>query len=350
MATPPRRAKRIDEMERLSSVDTTNGTDLLLITRRLEASPEDWENYAIPTDDFITQVLSSVVIPPPAPEPVERDNVDDHALDYFDDYSVGAISSLDQGLGWDDDGVVTGGTIVTRTHQDGRSFKALSLLNGQVGRKMPWGDKWNKLRIMVGWRINASATFQTVDTEFFGVCSGTTNMVGSATTDNAIGLRWGSAAGENITFTAGTRTSYFNLGTAFRFISRRGTTNTSIASGGSGHSIPSTEGYFGFLLFRVHRPVFANDSSAVTYILLEGSTQILGAEFSRTKNALRQMLQDDSGDSSISTQDQNSGGMLGGSTTVSFDQSTGVLDTINITWPETVNPLELCCIGIRKLA
>ena len=337
----PNRPKAIPDLDAKTSM--ANG-DLLLLTR-LTAAPDDYENFRINYEDFASGLASQFATDFPS----ELETRDDQALDYFEDYSVGAVSSLTEGFGWANDGVISGGTIVSRTHQDGRTMKCLSLLNGQLGRRMPWGDKWNKLRIIVGWRINASATFQTVNTQFVGVCSGTTNMVSSATTDNAIGWRWGSASGENITFTAGTRVSYFNMGTAFRFMSRRGTTNTIIASGGSGHAIPAVEGYIGVALLRIARPVFANNSSSVTYSLLEGSTQASGIELYRPKNAIRHMLSDDSGASSLSTQDTESGVMLSGSTTVSFDQSTGVLDTLNITWPETTNPLELCCIGVRKL-
>lgn len=276
---------------------------------------------------------------------------DDMALDFFEEYSVGAISALDKGAGWLVNGVASGATIVSRTHVDGHAMKALSLLNGQIGRKMPWGDKWNRLRICIGVRLNAAATFNTVaGAQFLGVCSGTTNMAGSATTDNCIGYRWGSAAGEAITLTAGTRGNYFNVGTAFRFMSRRGNTITVIASGGSGHAVPAVEGNIGLLMLRIQRPVFANDSSSVNYVLLEGTPQASEIEFSRAKNAVRQILQDDAGSGSASTQDQNTGGFLTGTTTSAFDQSTGALDTFNVAWPETVNPLEIYCVGIRKLS
>lgn len=338
----PTRPKAIPDLD----VKTAMAAGDQLLLTRLTAAPDDYENFRIDYTDFASGIVAQV----PIPEfPSEFDTTDDQALDYFDDYAVGSIATLDEGFGWENDGVVTGGTIVSRTNQDGRTFKALSLLNGQLGRRMPWGGKWNKLRILVGWRINASATFTTVNTQFVGVCSGTTNMVSSATTDNAIGWRWGSASGENITFTAGTRVSYFNMGTAFRFISRRGTTNTLIASGGSGHAIPAVEGYIGVALLRINRPVFATNASSVTYTLLEGSTQASGIELYRPKNSIRHMLSHDSGNTSVSQQDQEAGVMLSGSTTVSFDQSTGELDTVNITWPETVNPLELCCFGVRKL-
>lgn len=338
----PNRPKAIPDLDEKTSMDNA---DLLLLTR-LTAAPGDYENFRINYQNFASGLAAQFATDFPS----EMETTDDQALDYFEDYSVGAVSSLNKGFGWANDGVISGGTIVSRTNQDGRTMKCLSLLNGQLGRRMPWGGKWNKLRLLIGWRINAAATFTTVNTQFFGVCSGTTNMVSSATTDNAIGLRWGSAAGDSVTFTAGTRVSYFNMGTAFRFISRRGTTNTAIASGGSGHAIPAVEGYIGVALLRIARPVFATNASSVTYSMLEGSTQASGIELYRPKNGIRHMLSHDAGAASLSTQDQEAGVMLSGSTTVAFDQSTGELDTVNITWPETTNPLELCCFGVRKIS
>lgn len=276
---------------------------------------------------------------------------DDTAIDFFEDYAVGAITSLNEGTGWRANGVVENGTIVSRTHASGYAMKALSLANGQLGRRMPWLDQWNRLRLVVGIRINGTASFNTVATgALFGVCSGITNMPKSATCDNFIGLRFGSGAGETCTFTAGTRVSYYNMGTSNRHFTKRGTTETQVAAGGSGHAFSAFAGHINFYAFRVNRPVFANNSSSVTYTMLEMTPQASEVEFSRSKNALRQLLQDDAGATSASTQDQTTGGFLTSNTTVSFDQSTGILDAFAFSWPESTNPVEIYCMGVRKIA
>src|SRR5262245_13262206 len=60
------------------------------------------------------------------------------AFDYFDDYSVGALSQLNLGYGWGSNiGVVSGASIISATMADGRTHKRLSLNNGYIGRKMP---------------------------------------------------------------------------------------------------------------------------------------------------------------------------------------------------------------------
>lgn len=283
----------------------------------------------------------------------EFTKVDDECVEFFDDYSAGAITTLNKGIGWGaSNGVVSGGTIVNRTAPDGRIFKALSLSAGQFGRTMPWGDQWNRLKFVVAWRLNGGVTLTTGATDsLLGICSGTTNMAGSATTDNFVGLRWGSGGADNITFTAGTLINYFDMSTAYRFVTRRGTTTTAIATGGSGHRLPATEGYMGLIVGNVWRPVFANDAASVTYSLFEMSCDTTVVEFSRQKNSIRRLLQDLN--SAVGTASQSETALLGsssGTNTVAFDQSTGKLNTFNLTWAFNTAGLEICGYGVRKLA
>ncbi len=283
--------------------------------------------------------------------------MDDVAMDYFEEYSVGSIASLDKGAGWNgNNGVAESCSIVSRTGPDGRTFKALSISTGQFGRKMPWGDDWNKLRLAVCWRLNGSATFTTVSTPaLVGICSGTTNMGNSGTTDNFIGQHWGSAASENITYSAGTsgagRAGYYNMGTGFRFASRRGTTTTIIAAGGSGHHIPAGAGYMGFLVIGIQRPVFETDSTSITYTKFEISTDLASVEFSRQKNCLRRLMQDTPSSGTSATPAET--GIVGASVAsnaAAFDQSTGQLDTVNITWPQSDETLEINGFAVRKIS
>jgi hypothetical protein len=283
----------------------------------------------------------------------EITDIDDECVDFFEDYTAGAITTLNKGIGWNNNvGVVSGGTIVSRTGADGRTFQALSLSSGQLGRKMPWGDRWNRIKVVVGWRLNGGITLTTgAPDSLLGICSGTTNMGGSATTDNFMGLRWGSGGADSITFTAGTLINFFDMSTAFRFVSRRATTTTAIATGGSGHRIPATEGYIGWIVYNLWRPVFANDAASVAYSFLEISNDTTLVEYSHAKNCARRLLQDLN--SAVGTASQTETAIVGsssGTNTVAFDQSTGKLDTVNLTWAFNTAGLEICAIGVRKLA
>ena len=283
---------------------------------------------------------------PVGPDITELTDLQGVAMEYFDDYSVGSISTADQGWGWEDDGVIESGAISTHTHADGRTFQHLQLNNGQYGRRMPWGAKWNRIRIVVLWRVNATATINPVN-GYVGVCSGTTNMVGSSSTDNFIGARWGDGA-SSLTFATGTVMDKFNMTVAFRFYSRRGTTSTFIAAGGSGHYVSSTEGWYSGISYEVSRPVFASAATSVTYTHKEVTPDATFVEYSRSKDALNQLLQDDSAATSTKTSAEDAIFSVAGTGTGSFDESTGVLDTVNISWPQP-DGLQLVALGVRKI-
>jgi len=266
--------------------------------------------------------------------------------EYFEDYSPGIISTFDRGWGWADNGTSPGTpSIVTRTHTDGRSEQRLNLGQlDQYGRKMPWGAKWNRLKIVLLLRINAVANITTVN-GYFGVCNGTANMVTSATTNNFIGLRTGDGTGTG-TFTAGTTSSYFNMPT-FRFVSRRGTTTTDIAAGGSGHSITASEGFLTPLVYEVSRPVFAGAGS-VTYSHKEVSCGASVVEFSQAKSAVNFLLDDVAATTTGLSQADSALIGTSGSITGAFDESTGVLDTVNFSWSE-FDAIEIAAFGVRKV-
>lgn len=268
------------------------------------------------------------------------------AMEYFDDYSLGVINTFDQGWGWENDGVGVGTpSIVSRTHVDGRAEQRLNFnTSDQYGRRMPWGGKWNRIKIVLLLRINTVANLTTPNA-YFGICSGTTNMVSSATTDNFIGLRTGDGTGTG-TYTSGTISDYVNL-PSFRFVSRRGTTTTDIAAGGSGHHVTADEGFLTPLVYEVSRPVFSGGGS-VTYTHKEVSVASTSVEFSRAKDVVKFLLSDISG--ATTNQSEADTAIVGslGTTTGAFDESTGVLDTVNFSWSE-IEGLEIAAFGVRKV-
>lgn len=323
----------------VTTLDTVSDSDRFVIDRRDVNG--NWLNKQISATDVKAQVATASVVPP-----IENTIQDGMVLELFDDYSLGAISSFTKGTGWLGNGVGTGCTIVSRTQADGRSHKRLQIIAGQYGRTLPWGKYWNRLKIVCLWRVNKGSTINPVD-GYLGVCSGMVNMVASATTDNYIGVRWGDGASA-LTFTAGTAMNYFNMGVGYRFYTRRGTTSTLIAAGGSGHSVSASEGYLSPIIFDVSRAPFANDAASVLYSVKEASPGTPRVESSLTKDLIKGLLISSS--TSVLSLSELETAAIGnaGNNSGNFNQSTGGLDTVNISWPHA-DGLELAGIGVVKV-
>lgn len=340
LQTSAERASKIHNLsDEATTLDTVSDSDLLVLDRR-DANGL-WKNLKITAKNLKAQVVPTAVAVP------SEDSIQDgQVMEIFDDYAVGAISTFNKGTGWLNDGVGSGCSIVNRTHVDGRTQNRLQLSAGQYGRKLPWRDKWHRLKIILLWRLNHGVTINPVD-GYVGVCSGTTNMVASATTDNFTGLRWGDGASA-LTFTAGTKINYFSMGVSFRFHTRRGTTSTSVGAGGSGHTLSADEGYLSPIIFEVGRPVFATNASSVLYSVKELSPSNLQVEFSRSKDLIKGLLSSHA--QSLASQSELEAAAVGqlGSTSGSFDQSTGALDTVNFSWPHAPG-LEIAALGVRKV-
>lgn len=333
------RAKRIHEVNEITTLDVVGSTDQFVVDR--QDGSGNWENKRISAANAKAQLSSAAAVV------AGEDSIQDgQVIEMFDDYSLGAISSFTKGTGWLNNGVGTGCSIVSRTMADGRTQKRLSISAGQYGRTLPWGKYWNRLKIILLWRLNHTAQISPVD-GYVGVCSGTTNMVASATTANYIGLRWADGL-STLTFNAGTLINYFSMGATFCFFTRRGTTSTIIAGGGSGHTLPATEGYLAPIIFEVSRPPAANDAASILYSVKEASPPVALAESSRTKDLMKGLLQSSSG-STVSLSELETATIgNGGNSSVSFDQSTGGFDTVNFSWPH-VPGLEIAALGVRKV-
>jgi len=340
LLTSAERASKIHHLTgEATSLDTVADSDLFVIDRR--NADGTWENKKITAANLKSQVSSAAAVIP------REDSIQDgQVIEIFDDYSLGAISAFNKGTGWVNDGVGSGCTIVSRTQADGRAHNRLELIAGQYGRKLPWGKYWNRIKVVLFLRLNHTATINPVD-GYLGFCSGTTNMVASASTDNFIGIRWGDGA-SSCTFTAGVLINYFNMTVSFRFYSRRGTTSTLIGAGGSGHSVSAAEGYLSPLVFECSRPYFATDASPVTYTVKEISPPASLVESSRPKDLIKGLLIS-SATSALSMSELETAAIgNSGNTTGAFDQSTGGLDTVNFSWPHAEG-LEIAALGVRKI-
>lgn len=339
----PNRAKPIPEM---TPKPLMLSGDLILLTR-ITDPPADYENFTITWDLLLAQILTNVVNPG-SNIPGEDQIRDGWSVEFFEQYDVGANPVLDEGIGWDGDGVGSGLSIVNRNIYTGKAENRLVISNGQYGRKLFVGDHWNRIQIGVMFRINGLASFSADG--YVGLCSGTTNMA-DGTTDNFVGIRWATGA-NSWAFTAGTKINYYNQSLSTRFVTKRGGSPTDQGGGvgSDGRSFSANEGYRSMLFLEIARPVFALDSDSVTYSLGMRSTSTALVEMSFSKRSFMDTMLD-TAVSTLATMDTGAVTMGASPVTNSFafDQSTGKLDTLNITWPNAQETMEITAIAVRKV-
>jgi hypothetical protein len=274
------------------------------------------------------------------------------SLDLFEEYDPGAIVAPSGGFGWDAAGVVSGGTIVQRNIANSRTERRLSLTSGEFARKLYVGSDWHRLRIALLLRCNGASTF-TAD-GFIGLCSGTANPFGG-TTDNAIGVYFDPANVNSWAFVNGTTTDFFAQSVSTQFVTKRGAgapVNQGSGSGSDGRRFASTEALRTILFLEVARPVAATPATPVNFSWGMRSTNVTQAEFALSKRAILHALLDSANNGSVASDDTIvtlSGSASGTVTnTISFDESTGGLDTLNIRW-DGAHPLEICGMGVMKV-
>jgi len=274
------------------------------------------------------------------------------SVDLFEEYDAGAIVAPSGGFGWDAAGVVSGGTIVQRNIANGRTERRLSLSAGEFARKLYVGGDWHRLRIALLLRVNGATTF--TGNGFIGLCSGTTNPFGG-TTDNAIGIYFDPANVNSWAFVNGTTTDFFAQSVSTRFVTKRGAgapTDQGGGAGSDGRRFGSTEALRTIMFLEVRRPVFATAGTAVNYEWGMRSTNVTNAEFSLSKRALLHTIMDSANTSAVASDDtivtvagSGSGAVTN---TISFDESTGAFDTLNIRW-DGAHPLEICGMVVHKV-
>jgi hypothetical protein len=107
-------------------------------------------------------------------------------------------------------------------------------------------------------------------------------------------------------------------------------------------------------LLEISRPVAATVGTAVTYSTAMRSTNIDRINFSLSKHVITDMLVEANG----TLGGQTDWATVSGNTTApagtvtnswSFDESTGVLDSLNINWDDTTHLMEIAAIAVRKV-
>ena len=241
------------------------------------------------------------------------------------------------GFGWGGDGVLVGGAqIVTRSLSGGRLDKRLELRGGQYARRLPWGNVWKRLLIAVLCRVNATNSFSS-DWFACGISSGTTNLAHSATTDNFVGF--GNSSGGTWTYTTGTNVNY--VGHPWHRPAMKRGTNWTITSttGSTGAKMSVTEAVRSVWVVEISRggtnysgwtcsPTAArveNDLGQGQFLDILRGTDVLDSTYGLLKVA-------------AATE----------SSTWTWDESTGGLDTFNIGWTNAEAALEISAVLVRR--
>ena len=93
----------------------------------------------------------------------------------------------------------------------GSADLCIALAASQFGRPHGYGDNWNTLRIAINYNVEDTGANITGSLFRFGLCNGTTNMPGDATTNNSYGVKfhptWSRAAGPPIAYNYATTES-----------------------------------------------------------------------------------------------------------------------------------------------
>lgn len=337
----PTRAKAIPDLTEKTTMLTG---DILLLTR-LTSAPDDYENFRISWDNFLAQIESEVTGGSTvAPEVTNGDGL---AIDYFESYSVGAISTFDQGNGWPANGVGTNCSIVSRTTHNSVTQKRCQITGvGEIGRQMPWGAKWNRIRIGLLIRINAAASFDGVFA--IGVCSGTSAMYGSATPTNWAGCVQLDAATDTFTFSNSTQNDNV-VSQSYEGVHRFGSTTNSIAGSFTTAKMtaPTTEAWLAGFFVDIYRDAFSG-TTAVGYTHDNfAANDTAKVQRHMTRSHWQKLMQ--AQNPATDAPNLLTAGTGHPITSGNVSESAGVFDCINFYWANASNPIELAAFGVFKL-
>lgn len=210
--------------------------------------------------------------------------------------------------------------------------KRIKLANAQFARPFDVGT-WSKIRVFCRMSINDNAIMGVGNTiMMFGLCSGTTNLPGDATTQHAVGL------GTNSTWTSSSASYYSAVGI---FLSRIGTTLSFDLGGGSAGTIG-----FGRNDAGIQRGLYFLDITKGSpnwtfhYFTRNGSTAVVDVSYDTMMSIAE-----------IETGMSLTGHVLGTSRSFPVDEGTnGALNSVCMWWPRTVPVMEISDLGIVRFA
>ncbi len=258
---------------------------------------------------------------------------DSIARDFFEGETLGAISSVSGGSGWDGAGRLTGATVVSRPRIGMAFEKRIQLINGQFGRKFAWGSEWNRVLLTLSLRIDSLASF--TGNYHFGICSGLTDMPGDATTTNFVGLAGAASGTISWNRVLGTKFNHYS-NAAGTMATRVGTTTTVRDAGSTALRICEDER--NTLLIQT---LIIRDDKNAAYTVSDIKCDSATAEYHASKMpAIFNTLRSDppaGGFAPGIVQLSNSSGVF------SFDESAGVLDSFHFSW-QSATPVEVAAV------
>lgn len=218
--------------------------------------------------------------------------------------------------------------IVTGRILNGIQTPLISISNDQIGRTFQIGSNWT--RLAVGVRIGIDANVTLTNTGFaFGMCSGTTNMFKSATTNNFFGITSTGPA----TFSANTFSLPF-------FAARRvgvTETNTSVSSLLLGNMTLAggSDGRLHTLIVQLTK----TNTGTIDFSTIYSNNTVSGVVLQSRSDWINSM-------ESEPLVAPNAGYTRTDTTGFSIDEATnGVLNTVNVSWAQAA-ALLIADIGI----
>ncbi len=210
--------------------------------------------------------------------------------------------------------------------------RKLLLGNEQFGRTMALGIAWNRLRIGIRAAVQASGAVNASGLAM-GVCQGTTDMYKSVTCTDFVGGHYGNTVNNtNYQYTAGPPNYIFsNAVLAIRRIGNVNTTNTTTSSSMYMSASPTTTRSMWIVEIQRGSPnysitQFIPTSVANVQIDISFATFMVAME-SEPPPTLQSQL----------------------ATTVAYSGA-GLMDTVNIAWNNSIQPIEISDICVARLA
>ena len=276
----------------------------------------------------------------------------------FSAYPVGANPTVNQGVNWSGQTAVIEGNrgIINNAVDTGGTCNGLCITNtgaggnGEFKRAMPWGSKWKRLKI--GLSLRANTNNNNFPAEFaIGVCSGTVNGYGSGSTANFIGMTSRPTNNNAFTFNAASATkdypyyvsSFTGYGTKHLGVetegalSGNGVVNVGLTSGKNRMSF----------VFQISRGLLTGVANYVC-LGLDGQGPNANGDFNSFDCPPQTLLAT-----------LINGGIVGGinylgqtwnnTSTISFSEANGALDTFDFYWGGTTAGIEIDAIAIFKL-
>ncbi len=232
--------------------------------------------------------------------------------------------------------------VVNRLISGLESDNKLVLKSSRVARKMSIGTGWNVLRVGFRIAISGSGDLNFTPTFAFGLCSGTANVIGDATTDAFVGAFY---TGATWTYTHQAYIPYYTPASSFTAMTKTGTVYQIITATSAAKMSANHTGVRQVLAFEINKT--SNTAATISATVVGGGNP--------TKDTLSGIfLQAIASNPGIDTF-HTTLAALGGDTLSQFSPTTfttfppNVLDTICFSWNSSQAAIEITDVAYARL-